>query len=94
MGPNLLGVTQRRERDWLTRWIVEPDVMLAEEDPIATALFAQYKNVPMPNFRLNEHEAELLLGHIEEESQRVRETALAAAAAGEEARLIFCFSST
>ncbi len=36
VGPDLKGVTTRRDRDWLTRWISAPDVMLDEGDPIAT----------------------------------------------------------
>src|SRR6266852_6007187 len=35
MGPDLLGVTARRDRAWLTRYIMAPDRMLAEGDPIA-----------------------------------------------------------
>src|SRR5207247_4020711 len=39
MGPDLAGVTARRDRAWLVRYITAPDKMLAEGDPIATALF-------------------------------------------------------
>jgi protein SCO1/2 len=38
MGPDLLGVTARRERSWLLRYIQVPDQVLASGDPIAKAL--------------------------------------------------------
>jgi protein SCO1/2 len=67
-GPNLLGVTERRERAWLARWIAEPDVMLAEGDPLAVELSRQWRNLPMPNMRLNPLEVEALLEYMREES--------------------------
>ena len=66
-GPNLLGVTARRERAWLARWLAEPDAMLAEGDPIAVELFQAYRNLPMPNMRLNEVEVAALIEYMEEE---------------------------
>src|SRR5207248_452128 len=47
IGPDLLGVTEVRDRAWLRRYIHEPDKMLAEKDPIAVALFEKYKGVRM-----------------------------------------------
>jgi hypothetical protein len=38
--------------------------MLAEGDPIALALFAQYKNVPMPNLHLSESDVAALLAYL------------------------------
>lgn len=66
IGPDLLGVTLKRDRKWLVRWLAEPDKMLEEKDPLAMALLAQYNNVPMPNLRLNELEIQDLLSYIEE----------------------------
>jgi protein SCO1/2 len=70
LGPDLSGVTGKRDRAWLTRWLAEPDKMLAEKDPLAVGLLAEYDNVPMPNLRLNAVDIEALLAYIEEESQR------------------------
>src|SRR3954452_16563698 len=53
IGPDLQGVTKRRNREWLERFILAPDKMLADEDPIAKELFAKYKNVRMPNLALS-----------------------------------------
>jgi protein SCO1/2 len=67
VGPDLLGVTRKRDRAWLTRWLAEPDKMLAEKDPLAVALLAEYDNVAMPNLRLGDVEIRALLAYIEEE---------------------------
>ncbi len=73
LGPDLLNVTERRDRLWLIRWMAEPDKMLEEKDPLAMAMLEAYNNVPMPNLRLNEAEIQALLTYIEEESRRRRQ---------------------
>ena len=70
LGPDLLGVTHRRDQDWLLRWLQAPEKMLAEKDPIATALFEKYNRLAMPNLRLNKEEAMDLLKYLENETGR------------------------
>ena len=41
-------MTDRRERAWLARYIADPAQMLAQGDPIATALHNKYKKIGMP----------------------------------------------
>ncbi len=65
VGPDLLGVTKNRKRDWLASFIALPNMMLAKKDPIATALFARYNQLPMPNLRLNDVDVNALLGYLE-----------------------------
>jgi protein SCO1 len=65
VGPDLQGVTHRRDRDWLTRYLTAPDRMLAAGDPVATALFERYGNVRMPNLGLAEPEVAALLSYLE-----------------------------
>lgn len=72
-GPDLLGVVERRDRKWLERWLKEPDVMLAEKDPLAVQLFENANRLPMPNLRLEPPEIEALLEYIETESRLVHE---------------------
>lgn len=72
LGPDLLGVTQRREKRWLYDWLKAPDQMLKKKDPIALALYKQYKNLAMPNMRLNQKEAIDLLDYIKDETQRLQ----------------------
>lgn len=71
IGPDLLNVTKLRERGWLERWLAEPDAMLEEGDPVATALYEKWNKMPMPNLRLTEKDVTALLGYLEQESQRV-----------------------
>ena len=65
VGPDLLGVTTRRDRGWLVRYVMDPARMLAENDPIATALFTRYKNVRMPNLHLADGDLETLIKYLE-----------------------------
>ena len=71
LGPDLLGVVSKRDHKWLIRWLMEPDVMLKEGDPLATALYTQYNNVPMPNVKLVEKQALDLIQFMEVETRRV-----------------------
>lgn len=68
IGPDLLGVTKVRERAWLERFITVPDQMLAEKDPIATALFKQYKEVRMPNLKMADVDLKNLMDFLERQS--------------------------
>jgi len=75
MGPDLLGASARRGRAWLTRYIMAPDRMLAEGDPIATALFEKYQYARMPNLRLGSEEAAAVLSYIDAQSGVARQQA-------------------
>jgi protein SCO1/2 len=68
IGPDLAGVTRARDRAWLEGFIKAPDRMLAQNDPIATALFAKYKQVVMPNLRLGDGDVAALVKYIEAQS--------------------------
>jgi len=65
VGPDLAGVTARRGRDWLTRYLKHPEQMLADKDPVAVALYEKYRAVPMPNLRLNDDEIAAVLAYLE-----------------------------
>jgi len=75
LGPDLLNVTTLRERGWLARYVAEPDQMLAEGDRLATALFAKYRSVRMPNLGLDSEDVAALLSHIETQSRAALEQA-------------------
>jgi protein SCO1 len=65
VGPDLLGVTNARSRDWLTRYILGPDKMLERRDPVAVALFNRYNKVKMPNLHLVPVDVKTLLDYFE-----------------------------
>jgi len=64
-GPDLLGVTDRRDRAWLTRYILAPDKMLADGDPIAAALSNKYTTVRMPNLSLASGDVADVIAYLE-----------------------------
>lgn len=72
IGPDLLGVTRQRDPTWLARWIKEPNIMLAEQDPLALQLYEQYNRLAMPNLRLGDVEITALLTYLEEETERLQ----------------------
>ncbi len=65
MGPDLLGVTTRRERTWLLRYIQVPDQVLASGDPIAKALHQKYQNMRMPNVSLGGADVAAIVSYLE-----------------------------
>lgn len=68
-GPDLVGATERRDQDWLRRWLKSPDTML-QSDSIAQALLVQYQNVKMPNLKLSDADVDALLHYIQQESDK------------------------
>lgn len=64
LGPDLAGVTNRREPAWLKRFIKAPDLLRAERDPLAMALFEKYKTVRMPNLHLGDGDVQALIGYL------------------------------
>jgi len=77
LGPDLQGVTERRERAWITRYIVEPAKMLQERDPVALSLQTKYPSVRMPNQAMGSGDVAAVISYLESRST---------AAAGPQAR--------
>jgi len=73
VGPDLIGIVEKRAPAWLTRWLIEPDVMIEEEDPIALQILAEYGDVRMPNLRLTELETASLIEYLRDESKKMSE---------------------
>ena len=71
IGPDLAGVTRVRDRAWLEGFIKAPDKMLAQNDPIATSLFAKYRQVVMPNLRLGDDDVAALMKYMDAQSAAV-----------------------
>lgn len=62
-GPDLLGVTQRRGKEWLTKWIKDPAAML-KSDKDAQALLKKFNNVPMPTLGLSDKESSDIVDYL------------------------------
>jgi mono/diheme cytochrome c family protein len=50
VGPDLKGVTERRERAWILKFVRGSSAVIASGDPTATALFEQFKQQRMPDW--------------------------------------------
>jgi len=70
-GPDLRGVTSRRERPWLTKFIMDPYRLRAQEDPTALALMAKYPGVLMPRLGITDNDAGDLISYLEAQSARL-----------------------
>jgi len=92
LGPDLLGVSQRREKRWLYDWLKAPDQMINKKDPIAMEMYERYNKLAMPNMRLNKEEADVLLAYIDDETQRI--TGVPAQADEKPVKAAFTVSST
>jgi hypothetical protein len=64
-------VTSRRDRDWLARFIVSPEMVREAGDPIALALRAKYQQVVMPSLDLGKTDAALLIDYIDRPSTEI-----------------------
>ena len=70
VGPDLAGVTSRREESWLKRQIKEPDRLVAENDPIAMQLLKEANNVPMPPLGLSDVEVVAVIAYLKSTEQQ------------------------
>ncbi len=77
VGPDLAGVTARREESWLKRQIKEPDRLIAEKDPIALQLLKEADDVPMASLELSDGEVAAVISYLKSiEKQAVVTTGL------------------
>jgi len=74
VGPDLRGVTERRERAWLESFITHPDLARARNDPVAVALVAKFPGVRMPVLGLAEADATDLIAQLNDDTQSTPDT--------------------
>jgi mono/diheme cytochrome c family protein len=63
-GPDLAGVTARREQAWLAAFIQDPGKLVKASDPVATELLQKFNNLQMPAVPLTPQELEALLTYL------------------------------
>jgi protein SCO1/2 len=56
-------MSRARDREWLERYIREPNKMREDGDPIAVALAERYK-VVMPNLLVGDRDATILVDYL------------------------------
>lgn len=69
VGPDLQGITARRDRAWLARYLLAPDWMRSHKDPIALELSARYTAVPMPNLGLTREQVANLIDYLQTQTK-------------------------
>lgn len=72
IGPDLAGVTGRRDRGWLGRWIRDPQGLVDAGDPVARDLVTAYQGRPMPALRASAQQMDELLSYIDARSRPAR----------------------
>ena len=85
VGPDLDGVTLRRDHSWLTRFISTPDKVIAGKDPIAMELVQKFPGVQMPSIGLSEQDAGDVIAYLAAQSYSLAATKEAAETGGENA---------
>jgi hypothetical protein len=63
-GPDLIGVTKKRDFEWLKRMILNPEEM-EQTDSIAKELYQEYEEMGMVVEELTEEEVEAIIEYIE-----------------------------
>src|SRR5499427_5064416 len=74
VGPDLRGVTARRERAWLSAYIQNPARLRAARDPAALALAEKYRAVRMPALGAAQNDAADLIAYLDAEASRLSAT--------------------
>lgn len=75
IGPDLAGIHERREHDWLVKWIDDP-IGMGKTDPIGQKLVADWNNVPMSDSNLPPEQIDHVLQYLVYASQAGVETAV------------------
>lgn len=68
-GPDVAHILDRRELDWVRKWLKDPDAMLAA-DPDAQQMLKEYNNLKMPNPKLTDEQIDQLVHYMMEASPR------------------------
>ena len=71
-GPDLYGVVEHRQIDWLKNFIMDPPRMI-ETDPIAQALYKENLYAKMPKPGVSSDEVMAVIHYLAAETQRIRE---------------------
>jgi cytochrome c2 len=94
VGPDLKGVTDRRTRVWLAKWIASPEKLITSGDATAVALSEQFKPLRMPDMGLSAGDISAVIEYLaaggpEGEARRKRRTETATSVEIEIGRVLF-----
>lgn len=71
-GPDLLGITDRRDHVWLRAWLLNTDSMISSADPQVKAMLEEWKGIKMPQIALNSNDVDALFHYMAQETARLR----------------------
>ena len=71
-GPDLMGITDRRDHAWLKNWLLNTNAMIAGDDPQVKDMLAEWKGMRMPQVAMNSNDADALLHYLAQETARAR----------------------
>ena len=78
VGPDLSGVTIRREENWLIRQIKDPDGLVEEKDPVALQLLKEF-NMPMVALGLSDDEIKEIILYLKNLDKNINQEATSTA---------------
>lgn len=64
VGPDLKGVSEKREESWLIAFIRSSQTLINAGDDQAVAIFQQNNRMPMPDFPFSDNEVKAILDYI------------------------------
>jgi len=64
VGPDLAGVTSKRDRAWLVRIITAPGALFDSGDPEAKKLLEEFRGIRMPDLKIAAEEAVAILAYL------------------------------
>lgn len=65
VGPDLQGVTERREEAWIIKFVQNSQAMVEAGDPVAVQVFEENSKIPMPPNNLTDEQVKDILLYIE-----------------------------
>lgn len=84
IGPGLKGIDQRKDEEWLIKWIKNSQALIKSGDEYAVKIFNDYGKVVMPSQNVNDAEIKAILAYIKAEEKKAPATASPVAVAAEQ----------
>lgn len=64
VGPDLAGITERREKEWIFKFIINSAELIESGDEQAQAVFAEFNKIPMPPQPFSEDQLEDVVAYL------------------------------
>lgn len=70
VGPGLKGILDRRQMDWLLKWVKSSQSVINSGDKYAVDLYNKYNKTQMQNFNLKDDEIKAIFAYVKVESEK------------------------